>query len=68
MDQKNTEMLPAVRRARIGWLTIYDVSESELQLLERGSPQSPLLNLATAMLSAALGILVALLTTTVEST
>jgi hypothetical protein len=62
-----SELLPAIRRARIDSLNIYEVSESELALLERGSPDSLFLNFAVFLLSSALSLLVALLTTTITS-
>ncbi len=62
-----SEFLPAIRRARIDSLNIYEISESELQLLERGSPDSLFLNFAIFLLSSAVSLLVALLTATIES-
>ena len=56
--------LPAIRRARFQTLTIYEVSDGELDTLERGSPDSLYLNFAISLLSSALSIIVALLTTT----
>lgn len=61
------EFLPAVRRARIERLDIYEISEAELQLLERGSPESILLNFAIFLISIAASFLIALLTTEIES-
>jgi hypothetical protein len=61
------EFLPAVRRARIERLNIYEISETELQILERGSPDSLFLNFAIFLLSSALSFLVALLTTEISS-
>jgi hypothetical protein len=34
------DLPPAIRRARLEQLTIYDVTESELEILERGSPDA----------------------------
>jgi hypothetical protein len=56
--------LPAIRRARFQSLTIYEVSDGELDTLERGSPDSLYLNFAIFLLSSAVSITVALLTTT----
>lgn len=61
------EFLPAIRRARIDRLDIYEVSEAELQLLERGAPESLFLNFAIFLLSSALSLLVALVTTKIEA-
>lgn len=60
--------LPEIRRARFERLTIYEVEESELFILERGSPDSIFLNIAVALLSLAASFTVALLTTTIPST
>ena len=59
---------PQIRRARIEIVDIYEVSEYELDLLERGSPDSIYLNFAIFLLSVALSFTVALLTTTAMST
>ena len=40
------EFQPEIRRARFDRLTIYEVSESELEVLARGSPDSIYLNFA----------------------
>jgi hypothetical protein len=61
------EFLPAVRRARIQHLDIYEISEPELQILERGSPDSLFLNFAIFLISIAAGFLIALLTTDIQS-
>jgi len=63
-----SKFLPEIRRARIDRLNIYEVSDSELQLLERGSPESLFLNFAIFLLSSAISLLAALLTTNIEST
>lgn len=60
--------LPAIRRARFDRLTIYEVSESELDTLEKGSPDSIYLNVGIALLSAAISLTVTLLTATIAST
>ncbi len=61
------EELPAMRRARLGTLTIYEISEVELEVIERGSPESIFLNFAIFLLSAAISFSVALATTTISS-
>jgi hypothetical protein len=48
-------------------LTIYDVTEAELEILERGSPDSLYLNFAIALLSTAVSFSAALATTTIPS-
>jgi hypothetical protein len=61
------EFLPAIRRARIERLNIYELSEEELELLERGSPDSLFLNFAVFLLSTAISLLIALFTTEISS-
>ena len=61
------DILPAIRRARIDRLNIYEISEAELRVLEHGSPESLYLNFAIFLLSSAVTLLVALLTTNIQS-
>jgi hypothetical protein len=58
---------PEIRRARIGQLTIFDVTESELDIVEKGSPDSIYLNFAIFLLSTAISLTVVLLTTVINS-
>lgn len=58
--------MPAIRRARLDQLTIYDVTEAELEILERGSPDSLYLNFAIALLSTAVSFSVTLATTPIS--
>ena len=66
-EMRASEWLPEVRRARLDSLTIYEVSDSELDILERGSPDSLYLNFAIFLLSSALALTIALITTTASS-
>ena len=59
--------LPEIRRARYGRLTIYEVDESELAILERGEAESIYLNFAVALLSLAISFTVTLATATLPS-
>lgn len=59
--------LPEIRRARYDRLTIYEVEESELTILERGSPDSIYLNFAVALLSVAISLTATLATAAVPS-
>jgi hypothetical protein len=59
--------LPAIRRGRLDSLTIYDVTEAELELLERGSPDSIYFNVALSLLSASISFTVTIFTTTITS-
>jgi hypothetical protein len=54
---------PAIRRGRISQLTIYEVTDDELQTLARGGPESVFFNLAVFFASIAGTAIVALLTT-----
>ena len=58
---------PQIRHARIQIVDIYEISEAELVILERGSPDSIFLNFAIFLLSVALALTIALLTTTITS-
>jgi len=57
-----------VRRGKVDSLSLYEVTESELQDLERGGPASLFLNFAIFLLSTAISFLVALLSTDIKST
>ena len=58
---------PEIRRAPLGALIIYEISESELEILERGSPSSIFLNFAIFLLSVAISFTLTLTTTTMKS-
>lgn len=60
-DSREDGLLP-IRRAPLQRLTIYEVEESELAILERGSPDTVFLNIAVALLSVSVSLSVALLT------
>lgn len=51
----------SVRRARIGSVAIYDVSEEELLVLEKGSPSSVMFSIGLALASAGVTTLLTLL-------
>ncbi len=63
----NQSFGPEICRARIEKLTIYEISEPELEILEHGTPTSIYLNIAIFLLAAALSFLVSLLTTKINS-
>ena len=66
--KKVTEhLLPEVRRARFDRLTIYEVSEEELDILAQGSVESTLFNFAVFTASVFVSFLVSLLSTTIPS-
>jgi hypothetical protein len=62
--EAQAQFLPEIRVARVGRLDLYPVSEAELQILEKGSPDSVYLNFSIFLLSEAVSFTVALLTCT----
>ena len=56
---------PAIHRVRLDRLTIFEITEAELEALERGSPESIYLNLCIAAASFSASFLIALVTTTI---
>ncbi|MGU3422993.1 hypothetical protein [Methylobacterium sp. D54C] len=59
--------LPAIRLARFGQLVIYEISDTELQLIERGAPESLFLTFGIFLISIGMTILVTLLSTPIAS-
>ena len=57
----------SVRRGKFDSLSLYEVTESELQDLERGGPASLLLNFAIFLLSVAISFSVSLFSTKIDS-
>lgn len=62
-----SDFLPEIRRARFEKLTIFEVSDSELEILAKGSPDSTYLDFSIDLLSAAIAFSITLATTTIES-
>jgi hypothetical protein len=58
---------PAIHRVRLDKLTIFEITESELDALEQGSPESLFLNLAVGVISIAISFSISLATTQIES-
>lgn len=52
---------------RVGSVTIYEITENELNLFETGSPKLSSINLAIFFLTLALSLLIALITNNIES-
>ena len=65
---QGTPLDPAIDRVRLDTLRIFEISEAELEALERGSPESLFLNLASSVLSVAASFSVAPAPTKIEST
>lgn len=61
------EKQPRIRRGRVDSLTLYEITDYELDSLSTGSPSSLYLNLAIFFASIAISFLVALLTATITS-
>ena len=66
-QQTKEQFRPEIRRARYQRLTIYEVEEAELQLLERGAPDSVLLTIAIALFTLAITLTITLFTATFAS-
>lgn len=66
-EDKPKELLPEIRRGRFDRLTIYEVSETELEIIEKGSPSSLYLNFSIFLLSTGTTFLIALFTTNIAS-
>lgn len=66
-DPQQSHFLPEIQRARFERLTIFKVADSELIVLEKGSPDSISLDFAIFLLSVGTTLLVALVTTTIQS-
>ncbi|WP_336194451.1 hypothetical protein [Providencia stuartii] len=68
-QSSSTEALlpPVIRRAKFDTLTIYEISEEELLIIERGSPDSIYLTISIALISFAMAIFCSLLVTDIKS-
>lgn len=67
MGKRKAELDPAIHRVRLDKLRIFEISEAELEALERGSLESIFLNLAIAVLSIAISFSTTLATTEIPS-
>ena len=65
--RKKTTLDPAIHRVPLDRLRIFEISEAELEALERGSAESLLLNLAIGVISVALSLTASLATATFAS-
>lgn len=66
-DEHTGTLEPTIRRGRVDSLTLYEITDNELEILERGSPGSTELNFAVALLSIFSSSLTTLLTTTTST-
>lgn len=61
------EKSPRIRRGRVDSLSLYEITDNELDALAKGSPTSLYLNFAICLLSTATSFLIALLTSTITN-
>ena len=66
-NQEQSEGAVKIKRAKYDSLCLYEVTESELEVLEKGSPSSIYLNFSVFLLSIAISFTIALLTVKIES-
>ena len=66
-NTQNSDFSPEIIRARIDCLNIFEISEGELEIFEKGSPGSIFLNFAIFLIGSAFTLLIALLTTDIKS-
>jgi hypothetical protein len=68
MAKTSRQLEPAIHRVRLDRVTILEITEAELEALERGSPESIYLNLCVGTGSIGISFLISLLTTTIPNT
>jgi len=68
MPNENEQISSGVKinRAKLGSISLYDVTEDELSLLERGSPASTYLNFAIGLLSIGISFFISIFSTKIE--
>ena len=64
-NQKEGEV--KIKRAKYGSLSLYEITEDELDALEQGSPESIYLNFSIFLISIAISFIIALVTTKIDS-
>jgi hypothetical protein len=67
LDSDSREFRPTIRRGRVDSLSLFEITEQELETLAAGSPHSTYLNFAIAFLSAGLAFFTSLLTAVFSS-
>lgn len=58
---------PKIKRGRFDSLSLYEISDYELEILEKGTPSSIYLNFAIFLFSVAISFLIAITTTEIKS-
>ena len=67
-DDTNTgDNVPTILRGKVDSLSLYEITDSELNVLEKGSPNSIYLNFSILLFSVGFSFLVALLNTDIQS-
>lgn len=66
-SEKADEKGPLIMRGKVDSLRIYEVTDYELSILENGSPNSIIFNIAIALLSTSITIFITLLTTNADN-
>ena len=66
-NEKQSDEKVHIKRGRVDSLAIYEISDSELTTIERGSTNSIYLNFAIFLLSIAISFFISLLTTNFEN-
>lgn len=64
---KRSQFDPEIHRVRLERLTIFEITEAELEALEQGSRESLFLNLGIAVFSIAMSFSIALASTQIDS-
>ena len=64
---RKSQLDPVIRHVGIGKLTIHHITDSELEALRRGSPESLFLNLGIAVFSIAVSFSIALASAAIDS-
>jgi amino acid transporter len=59
---ETSEKGPAIKKGKVDSLTIYEITDGELDTIERGSPNSTFFNIGIALISIAISFLVSLVT------
>ena len=66
-DEDSSEKAPRIRRGRVDSFALFEITEQELDVLEKGSPSALQLNFSIALLSIAVSFLISLMTQTLDS-
>ena len=69
MPNENDQILSGVKinRGKLGSISLYEVTENELNLLERGSPASTYLNFSIGLSSVGISFLISIFSTKIEN-